>query len=85
MTGGRLPFDRAPTPVCAAIDAARETELRAAVVAEARKWEGARYIQQAGVRYEAVDCAMLLVRCWVDAGIFQPFDPRPYEPNWHLN
>lgn len=32
-----------------------------------------------------IDCAMLLVRCWVDAGIFEEFDPRPYPPHWHLH
>ena len=28
---------------------------------------------------------MLLVRVFVDAGIVPPFDPRPYERDWHLH
>lgn len=79
------PFMPTPIAACLPLTPTRETELRAAVIAEAMKWQGARYIQQASVPYQAIDCAMLLVRCWVDSGIFQPFDPRPYPPNWHLH
>jgi hypothetical protein len=28
---------------------------------------------------------MLLVRVFVDSGLCQPFDPRPYPPDWHLH
>jgi cell wall-associated NlpC family hydrolase len=86
MTGASPPpFMPVPLPACLPLTAERETALRAAVIAEALRWRGARYVQQADARYAAVDCSMLLVRAWVDAGIFEPFDPRPYPPNWHLH
>jgi len=74
-----------PVPGCLPLTPEREAELRQAVIAEALKWQGARYVALADAKYSAVDCAMLLVRCWVDVGIFQPFDPRPYPQNWHLH
>ena len=74
-----------PLPACLPLTPAREAELRAAVIAQARSWIGTPYHQQADVPGAGIDCAMLLVRAWVDAGIFQPFDPRPYPPNWHLH
>jgi cell wall-associated NlpC family hydrolase len=79
------PFMPTPLPACLPLTPEKEAALRDAVIAEAMKWNGARYVQQGDHRYDAIDCAMLLVRCWVDAGVFQPFDPRPYPPNWHLN
>lgn len=79
------PLMPVPIPGCLPLTPAREAELRQAVIAEAMKWQNARYIPLADVRYEAVDCAMLLVRCWVDAGIFEPFEPRPYPASWHLH
>ncbi len=85
MTDSPVPFAPTPIAACLPLTPAREQALRAAVIAEAMKWQGASYVQQGNVRYSAIDCAMLLVRCWVDSGIFQPFDPRPYPPNWHLH
>ena len=32
-----------------------------------------------------VDCAMLLVRVFVDTGLIPPFDPRPYSRTWFLH
>ncbi len=79
------PFMPVPRPACAAISPEREAELRRAIVAEAKSWDGTPYVEQAGIKGKAVDCAMLLVRCWVDCGIFEPFDPRPYPPRWHMH
>ncbi len=62
-----------------------EAEQRAAVVAEARSWIGTRYHNCADVKGAGVDCGMLLVRVFVDTGLCQPFDPRPYPPDWHLH
>jgi len=62
-----------------------ETEQRAAVVAEARSWIGTPYHPSADVKGAGVDCGMLLVRVFVDAGLCAPFDPRPYPPDWHLH
>lgn len=68
---------------------ATETEAkgRAAIVREALTWIGTPFRDCADVkgRNGAVDCAMLLVRCYVDTGRIAPFDPRPYPPRWHLH
>ncbi|MDR3407932.1 MAG: hypothetical protein P4L68_05490 [Methylovirgula sp.] len=62
-----------------------ETEERAAVVAEARRWIGTPYHNCADLRGVGVDCGMLIVRVFVDTGLCAPFDPRPYPPDWHLH
>ena len=82
-----MPFMPTPTRACFPLTAAREAQLRAALVREAKSWDGTPYVQLADVKGPkgAVDCSMLLVRSVVDAGIFEPFDPRPYEPGWHLH
>ena len=60
---------------------------RERVVAEALRWVGTPYHHLGDVwgPHGGVDCAMLLVRCFVDTGVLVPFDPRPYSPQWHLN
>ncbi len=58
---------------------------RARVVAEARRWIGTPYHPCADLLGVGVDCGMLLVRVFVDAGLCPPFDPRPYPPDWHLH
>ncbi len=58
---------------------------RAAVVAAARAWFGTPYHNCADVKGVGVDCGMLLVRVFVDLGLVEPFDPRPYAPDWHLH
>ena len=68
-----------------ALSPATEAAQRAAVVAEARKWIGTPYQSAQDVRGCAVDCGMLLIRAFVDAGLVEPFDPRPYPPDWHLH
>ena len=55
------------------------------MVAEARRWLGTPYHHQADVLGAGVDCGMLLVRVYVDAGIVPPYDPRPYSVQWHLH
>ena len=64
---------------------ASETDQRMAVVAAARAWIGTPYHNCADVRGAGVDCGMLLVRVFVDTGLCEPFDPRPYPPDWHLH
>lgn len=66
------------------MDAAEEVQ-RTAVVARARKWLGTPFRDQTDIIGVGVDCAMLLVRCFVDTGVLAPFDPRPYSPQWHLH
>ncbi len=55
------------------------------VIAEARKWIGTPYHCQADVLGAGVDCGMLIVRVFVDAGLCAPFDPRPYSDDWFLH
>lgn len=60
---------------------------RLAIIEEARTWLGTPFVNCADVkgRQGGVDCAMLLVRCYVDTGVLSPFDPRPYPPQWHVH
>jgi cell wall-associated NlpC family hydrolase len=58
---------------------------RAKVIAEARSWLGTPFRDCADVKGAGVDCAMLLVHCFVDTGMIAPFDPRPYPSQWHLH
>jgi cell wall-associated NlpC family hydrolase len=62
-----------------------ERAQRTAVVAEARAWIGTPYHNCADIKGVGVDCGMLLVRVFVDAGLVAPFDPRPYPIDWHLH
>lgn len=62
-----------------------EAMQRAKVVAEARSWIGTPYHNCADIKGVGVDCGMLLVRVFVDAGLVAPFDPRPYPFDWHLH
>lgn len=87
MSDSPPPVMPAPTPACLPLTDAREAELRAAVIAEALSWVGTPYRQLADLKGPngGVDCSMLLVRAWVDAGLVEPFDPRPYPPSWHMH
>ncbi len=60
-------------------------EMRQAVVAEAMTWIGTPYHTEADVKGAGVDCGMLLVRVFVDLGLVESFDPRPYPSQWHLH
>lgn len=62
-----------------------EQRQRAAVVAEARRWLGTPYHHAADVLGAGCDCGMLIVRVFVDSGLLEPFDPRPYPRDWHLH
>jgi cell wall-associated NlpC family hydrolase len=64
---------------------ASEVAQRAAVVAEARSWIGTPYHNCADIKGVGVDCGMMLVRIFVDTGLYPPFDPRPYPIDWHLH
>src|SRR5271165_4615237 len=62
-----------------------EKEARTAVVAAARSWIDTPYHHAADVKGAGVDCAMLLVRVYVDLGLVEPFDPRPYPRDWMMH
>lgn len=74
-------------PSALPLTAEAEATQRRAVVAEALSWRGTPYRQMGATKGPngAVDCSMLLVRCWVDAGVFEEFDPRPYPASWYLH
>lgn len=55
------------------------------VVAEARSWLGTKYHHHADIKGSGVDCAMFLVRVYVDSGLVPPFDPRPYPPYFYMH
>ena len=61
------------------------TEIQARIVDEAKSWLGTRYHRQANVKGAGVDCAMILVEVYANAGLIERFDPRPYAPDWHLH
>lgn len=79
------PFMPTPHPAVYPITEETEQRQRQAIIAEAKTWINTPYRQLGNSKGASIDCSMLLVRCWVDAGIFEPFDPRPYPPNWHLH
>lgn len=58
---------------------------REAVAAQARRWIGTPYHHAADVLGAGVDCGMILVRAFVDAGLIAPFDPRPYPADWMMH
>jgi cell wall-associated NlpC family hydrolase len=62
-----------------------KTESRARVVAEARSWIGTSYMHMGAIKGVGADCAMVLVRVYVDLGLVKPFDPRPYSRDWFLH
>ncbi|MFZ1109862.1 MAG: hypothetical protein WAN43_16125 [Rhodomicrobium sp.] len=73
-----------PFPVSGTCEAQVRGE-REAVVAAARKWVGTPYHHMADIKGVGVDCAMILVRVYVDLGLVEAFDPRPYPHDWMLH
>lgn len=64
----------------------QEQQQRAAVVCEAMSWLKTPYHHMAGVKGAGVDCAMILVEVYFDAGVI---DARPqidaYPADWMLH
>ena len=58
---------------------------RSVIVREARSWVRTPYHHQGDIKGIGVDCGMLLVRVFVDTGLCEPFDPRPYADDWYLH
>lgn len=63
----------------------RAASQRLTVVAAARSWIGTPYQHMGAAKGVGVDCAMLLVKCFCDLGLVEPFDPRPYSRDWFLH
>lgn len=65
-----------------------EAAARQRVCAIARTWLGTPFRDQGKVKGPngAVDCAMLLIATFQEAGLLDPsYDPRPYPPQFHLH
>jgi len=58
---------------------------RDAVLAEARRWLGAKWRHQARVRYVACDCGQLLLDVFVQVGLINDFDVEKYARQWALH
>lgn len=54
------------------------TKLQEKVLAEVRSWLGTPWHHEGAVKGAGVDCAMLLLRVFVEVGAIPEFDPRPY-------
>lgn len=54
------------------------TEQQQKVLDEARTWLGTPWHHEGAVKGAGVDCAMLLLRVFVEVGAIPEFDPRPY-------
>jgi cell wall-associated NlpC family hydrolase len=63
----------------------RERDERQRVIAYARTWLKTPFRHQSDVRASGVDCAMLLVRVFVDTGMVEPFDPGKYPQQFFLH
>jgi|ERR1700733_9677851 len=76
-----------PIPVVRPVSAGMERAQRRDVIAAARSWCGTPY-RNCGMTKGpngAIDCSMLLVAAWVEARVFEPFDPRPYPAQFMLH
>lgn len=55
------------------------------VIEQALSWVGTPYHPCARVKGAGVDCGMLLIEVYADAGACSRFDPGSYRPDWHLH
>ncbi len=69
----------------ASVVASINSDLRAAVVAEALTWIGTPFHHAQAVKGRGVDCAMSLIEWFSSQGVIKKFDPRPYSATWFLH
>jgi len=62
-----------------------EQEQRQAVVAAAKGWLGTPYHTHGRVKGAGVDCGMLLLEVFREAGVLPELDPGYYPADWHLH
>jgi len=62
-----------------------EAAQRAAVVKAARSWTGTPYHHRAKVKGAGVDCIMLLVAAFEEAGVAHNVEVPKYSHQWHLH
>ena len=62
-------------------------EQRAKVIEVARSWINTPYDSNGCIkgRKGGVDCAMILIAVYSEAGVIEWFDPRPYPTDWHFH
>jgi cell wall-associated NlpC family hydrolase len=61
-------------------------EQRQRVIDAALSWVGTPYHPGAVLKGVGVDCGMLLIAVYKEAGMLdQDFDPRPYPAQWHMH
>jgi cell wall-associated NlpC family hydrolase len=59
---------------------------RKRVVEVAKTWLGTPYHEVQMRKGAGVDCGLLFVGVFREAGLLDPaFDPRPYSPQWHMH
>lgn len=62
------------------------SDVRTAIVAEARAWLGTPYHHHARIKGAGVDCAQILIAIYCDAlRLAPPMDPGQYSTQWHLH
>lgn len=62
-----------------------EQDQRAAVVAEAKTWNGTPFVDCARVKRGGVDCGQFLAGVYIATGIISEALIDPYSPQWHLH
>lgn len=55
------------------------------IIAVAKSWIGTPYHHEGNIKGVGVDCAMILVEVYHEAGAMGWIDPRPYSKQWMLH
>lgn len=55
------------------------------IVSAALSWVDTPYVHHQRLRGVGVDCGMLLIGVYAQAGVIDDFDPGYYPPDWHLH
>lgn len=58
---------------------------RQTIVDAALSWLRTPYMHRQRLRGVGVDCGMLLIGVYAQAGVIDAFEPEPYPPDWHLH
>jgi cell wall-associated NlpC family hydrolase len=62
------------------------SDVRTAIVAEARSWVGTPYHHHGRIKGAGVDCAQILLAIYADAlGLVPAYDVGQYSTQWHLH
>lgn len=55
------------------------------VIKEARSWIGTPYHHRGAIKDVGVDCGMILIKIFSQAGVIQDFDPGEYPQDWMMH